>query len=302
MSEPPDCIIFDCDGVLVDVSESYYATIVKTAAYVLERLGVEGAPPLPPYTIPFFKDTGAFNNEVDLTYAAVLMVAASARAGAKDPRAPFAECAGIKDAERRARSLCQMDDVIGALAYPGSDSMVQEVFDQLFYGPELYHKVSGKESRFPGPGLIERERVLLDDVMREWLPKRFGSRIGMVTGRGYESARRTLGSDMRLFDVAGSAFLEDRPRRMAKPNPEALLAAMKGVGARRCAYVGDSAEDLMMARAAGSGVTFVGVWGTAHQPEARRRLFADRGADHTVRTIAGLPALLGRGGAPHAGG
>ena len=33
-----DSIIFDCDGVLVDITNSYDQTIVKTVKYVLETL------------------------------------------------------------------------------------------------------------------------------------------------------------------------------------------------------------------------------------------------------------------------
>lgn len=292
MSRRPDCIIFDCDGVLVDVAESYYACIVRTTAHILELLGAGEAPPLSYDVIPFFKDTGAFNNEVDLTYVAILMSVASTRAGVQDPLEQFAGCSGVHDAERRAALMCDVSDVIRQMAYPGPNSIVQEVFDQTFYGQDLYHHVFGKTSRIPGPGLIEQEHLLLDNDMREWLPQRFGSRIGMVTGRGYESALRTLDMDMKLFNMAGSAFLEDRPRTMAKPNPAALVDAIDAMGGGCCMYVGDSAEDLMMARAAGDNVVFVGVWGTAHVPEARRRLFLDREADHVVKNIANLPALV----------
>ena len=33
-----DSIIFDCDGVLVDITNSYDQTIIKTAKYVLETI------------------------------------------------------------------------------------------------------------------------------------------------------------------------------------------------------------------------------------------------------------------------
>ena len=292
--ERPDGIIFDCDGVLVDVAESYGATIVRTVGYVLDWLGVRGIPPLQPRVIQTFKDTGAFNNEVDLAYAATLMMAASARARMDVGRAEaaFADCRGVRDAADIAASLCNMSDVVGRLAYPGSGSVVQDVFDQLFYGPGLYQKISGRESRFAEPGLIERERILLDDTTREWLHRRFGSRIGMVTGRGYESARHTLGDMMDMFNMDGSAFLEDEPRSMAKPNPKSLVSAIDAMGIRRCVYVGDSAEDLMMARAADCGVVFVGVWGTAADRHRRQEMFLDRKADHTVELVTGLPSVL----------
>lgn len=293
-SERPDGIIFDCDGVLVEVAESYGAAIVRTVGYVLDWLGVRGMPSLPPRVIQTFKDTGAFNNEVDLAYAAILMMAASARSRMDVERAAaaFADCRGVRDADDIAAGLCNMSDVVERLKYPGTSSVVQEVFDQLFYGPDLYQKITGKESRFAEPGLIERESILLDDTTREWLTRRFGPRIGMVTGRGRESARHTLGDVMDMFNTAGSVFLEDEPRSMAKPNPKSLVSAIDAMGIRRCVYVGDSAEDLMMARAADRDVVFVGVWGTATDRRRRQEMFLDRKADHMVKLVTGLPSLL----------
>lgn len=288
-----DGIIFDCDGVLVDVAESYYATIVQTARHVWERLGMRDMLPLKPNTIQTLKDTGAFNNEIDLTYVATIMGVSSARAHTNiDMDAAFADCHGIQDAERIAASIHNIDDVMEMLAYPGPGSMVQSIFDQIFYGPELYKKISGAESEFHGPGLIEREHILLDDVTQKWLTKRFDTKIGMVTGRGQESARYTLGSILDMFNMAGSVFLEDEPRHMAKPNPESLIAAIDAMGIHRCIYVGDSAEDLMMARATDYNVTFVGVWGTAPDQRRRQEMFLNKGADYMVRLITELPRIL----------
>lgn len=294
MSRRPDGIIFDCDGVLVDVADSYGATIVRTVAHVLGRLGMSDAPPLTPRMIQAFKDTGAFNNEIDLSYAAILMIAASTRArmDVEETATAFVSCGGVRDAEHIASGICDVSDLARRMSYPGTDSMVQEVFDQIFYGPHLYKKVTGRESQFGEPGLIEQERVLLDGVMLEWLTRRFGSRMGMVTGRGYESARHTLGHALDVFNTAGSVFLEDGPREMAKPNPASLVSAMDAMDVRRCVYVGDSAEDLMMACAADRDVVFVGVWGTAADPPRRREMFVNRNADHVVAHIAELRGLL----------
>lgn len=294
MSRRPDGIIFDCDGVLVDVADSYGATIVRTVAHVLGWMGMTDAPRLTPRMIQAFKDTGAFNNEIDLSYAAILMTAASIRArmDMEETAAAFASCGGVRDAEHIASDMCDVSDLTGRMSYPGAGSVVQEVFDQIFYGPHLYKKVTGHESRFGEPGLIEQERVLLDGVMLEWLTRRFGSRVGMVTGRGYESARYTLGYTLDVFNTAGSVFLEDGPREMAKPNPVSLVSAMDAMDVRCCVYVGDSAEDLMMARAADRDVVFVGVWGTAPDPPRRREMFVNRNADHVVAHIAELRGLL----------
>src|SRR3989304_4794145 len=68
-----DGIIFDCDGVLIDVSNSYDLAIQRTTAYILKEIA--NIPKFDPVTskiIDGFKATGGFNDEVDLTYAAIL--------------------------------------------------------------------------------------------------------------------------------------------------------------------------------------------------------------------------------------
>ncbi len=293
-----DGIIFDCDGVLVDVADSYGAAIIKTVSHVLDDvLGLPGMPPITPAIIQSFKDTGGFNNEIDLAYAAILLRAAAGRCATDVPEMAdmAAACPDIAAAEQMAASTASISDIVERLAYPSAESIVGRVFDQLFYGPVLYRKVSGMDSDFSGAGLIEQERLILDRDIAGWLPERFGSKVGMVTGRGYESARHTLGGLLDIFNPAGSVFLEDEPRSMAKPNPEPLASAIDATGMRHCVYVGDSAEDLMMARAAASDgrtLTFIGIYGSSASPQKRLDLFRSMGADHMVRSIADLPKLL----------
>jgi HAD superfamily hydrolase (TIGR01548 family) len=62
-----DILIFDMDGVLIDVSQSYRKTIQQTIHYYLERcLGLQ-ANLVSPQEISLFKAAGGFNNDWDLT-------------------------------------------------------------------------------------------------------------------------------------------------------------------------------------------------------------------------------------------
>ena len=287
-----DGIIFDCDGVLVDVSESYTQAIIQTTTHVMSRLGMPTGYTLRQDTIQSFKDTGGFNNEIDLAYAATLCLAGAHRTGL-DPHHTLRKGSVLPDAgavEEYAAGL-GIKDVIDTVSYPSSGNIVSMVFDQLFYGPDMYAERFGKASDMAGPGLIERERVLIDDTLASWLQNMFGSSISMLTGRSLASARRTLGGRMDMFNMAGSVFLEDMPRSMAKPNPEALFEAVRCMGISRGIYVGDSAEDVMMAQAV-DGITFVGVYGTAPDPTRRQTLFGSMGVKHAVRSILDLPEAI----------
>ena len=73
-----DSLIFDCDGVLIDIKKSYDQTINATTKYVLESLEKITDPiEIDFKIIDGFKSTGGFNDEVDLTYAAILSIVAA---------------------------------------------------------------------------------------------------------------------------------------------------------------------------------------------------------------------------------
>ena len=68
-----DSIIFDCDGVLIDIIKSYDLAIIKTTQHVLENFAkITDSINVDFKIIDGFKSTGGFNDEVDLAYAAIL--------------------------------------------------------------------------------------------------------------------------------------------------------------------------------------------------------------------------------------
>jgi HAD superfamily phosphatase len=74
---PLDILVFDMDGVLIDVSESYRKTIAKTVQIYLETcLGFKkgSAPLITEEHISSFKMAGGFNNDWDLTSGLLLFL------------------------------------------------------------------------------------------------------------------------------------------------------------------------------------------------------------------------------------
>ena len=73
-----DAVIFDCDGVLIDITKSYDLAIIKTTRYILENLAkIYTSINVDFKIIDGFKSTGGFNDEVDLTYAAIISLVAA---------------------------------------------------------------------------------------------------------------------------------------------------------------------------------------------------------------------------------
>ena len=73
-----DAIIFDCDGVLIDVTNSYDEAIIKTTDFILKEFSkISNAILITSQIIDAFKKTGGFNDEVDLTYASIISLPAA---------------------------------------------------------------------------------------------------------------------------------------------------------------------------------------------------------------------------------
>ena len=294
-------IIFDCDGVLIDVAKSYYLTIDSTVRYVLgDFTGMTDGIPTDQEVIERFKSTGGFNDEVDLTYALILSIAAAGRLG-QDPRSLISRVitsdqTGIASVERYIGKMVNVSDIVKSLNYPGtrSTNVLYQIFNQFFYGSKLYRRISGHDSKFSGPGLIENDVPLVSDGLLDVLQQKFSSRMALVTGRGRESAGHSLGSLLGRFDLVNSFFLEDEPRDLAKPNPEPLLRSMRGMDSEACIYVGDSVEDQIMAQSdslEGKAI-FCGIIGTSIHPGEKLKLFERRGAPLVLESIDLLPKVL----------
>jgi HAD superfamily phosphatase len=300
-----DAIIFDCDGVLIDVINSYDLAIKKTVdSIVNEMISLNEANLVTTKMIDGFKATGGFNDEVDVTYALILSAVTARKLGK-----PFSEFVNevikksdqtvIKSVEKFLDSLMiDLSDIRIKLAYPGKrfENPLSSVFDEIFYGTELYLKLYNRKPKFfNGRGLIENDIVLVDKKLLDELHQKFQNRIAIVTGRGLLSASHSLKKLFEEFNLKNSRFLEDEPREMAKPNPQSLISSIRGIDASCTIFVGDSTEDYLMARDAekeGIDVIFCGVYGTSKEPASKMALFQEKGADIIIESVSLIPKTL----------
>ncbi len=186
-----DAVIFDCDGVLIDITKSYDLAIIQTTRYVLENLAkIDDSINVDFKIIDGFKSTGGFNDEVDLTYAAIISLVAAKKLEKDQTSFIFdviknSDSSGIISVERYIENQIDISDIKKQLSYPGThhDNPLYQIFDQIFYGPQLYKKLFNNTSNFSEPGLIEQDDVILNDILFEKLQKKFNSKIAMVTGR-----------------------------------------------------------------------------------------------------------------------
>ena len=299
-----DSIIFDCDGVLIDVTTSYDTTINKTISYVLKEIvDITADTPLTNEMLLKFKSTGGFNDEIDITYSGVLCYIAAKKLK-KNPTELIldvlnnADDTGIAYIEDFLDKIdVDISDIKSRLNYPSveKNDLIHATFDQLFFGPELYEKIFQKKSKFSDKGFIENDNVIVTSALIEALKKKFNDKIAIVTGRGLDAISSSLKEILIQFNVENSVFLEDESRDLAKPNPQSLIRAMKGLNSKNCLYVGDSMEDMILAKRAselGFDATFCGIYGSSELPEMKKKLFTEHNVPLILETINQLPDIL----------
>ena len=299
-----DSIIFDCDGVLIDVTGSYDTTINKTISYVLiEIADITVDAPLTNEILLKFKSTGGFNDEIDITYSGILCFFAAKKLN-KDPTELIIEVldnaddSGITYIENFLTKIDgDISDIKSRLGYPSTDKndLIHLTFDQLFFGPALYEKIFQKKSKFTEKGFIENDKVIVNFELIEALKKKFDDKIAIVTGRGFNAISSSLKEILNQFNVENSVFLEDAPRDLAKPNPQSLIRSMKGLNSKNCLYVGDSMEDMILAQKAselGFQATFCGIYDSGKLPEMKKKLFAAQNVTLILETINQIPDSL----------
>ncbi|MFB6205607.1 MAG: TIGR01548 family HAD-type hydrolase [Haloglomus sp.] len=285
-----DTVVFDVDGVLIDVADSYRRAVVESVERVYgETLARE--------QLQRFKNAGGFNNDWTLTYAVALYVLAY-REGLGRSVETFTDTVaasggGLEAVEAVVADLLDPDARERVYAEWDCDRL-RNVFQQLYLGDERYRDLEGGEPPLPTEhrGFIEDEPVLLDSATLDAL---VGHELGVVTGRPRaeaEIALERVGLDLPDDRVYA---MEDGP---GKPEPDALLAVADDADAESVVFVGDTLDDIETASNAteadpareyhGIGVLTGGLTGASG-----RRKYEQRGASAVLDSVNDLPALLG---------
>ena len=299
-----DSIIFDCDGVLVDIRNSYDHAINKTISAIMEELFNVQIGDVVTSKIHFgLKSVGGFNDEVAVVYAIIMTLVAS-----KKSKIEFGKLIIDVIANANESGINSIDDyfkdqnidlveIKSKLDYENSRkvSYIHRIFNQLFYGPKLYREIFNEKSQFNDEPLIDLDDIVLDDNLMFKLKNRFGAKISTVTGRGKFAFSYSMKNFLEKFDIESSVFLEDRPLELAKPNPDSLIESISKINSNCSLYIGDSMEDLLMVqkcREQGYDVSFCGIYGSSDEPELKYELFQKNKASFILESIQELPKAL----------
>jgi len=299
-----DSIIFDCDGVLVDIRNSYDTAINKTISSIMKELFDDDIGDIVTSKIHFdLKAVGGFNDEVAIVYAIVMTLIASKKSGIEFKKLIIdvinnANESGINSIDDYfTNQNIDLVEIKAKLDYENSRkvSYIHRIFNQLFYGPNLYEEIFNEKSQFSQGPLIDLDDVILDKNLILKLKNRFRKKISSVTGRGKFAFSYSMKNFLNDFDIKNSVFLEDRSLDMAKPNPKSLIESISGISSKCSLYVGDSMEDLLMVekcKESGYDVSFCGIYGYSDEPELKYELFRKNNASIILESIQELPKAL----------
>lgn len=274
-----DLVIFDMDGVLVDVSASYRQAIARTVRRYCTAVAGTADPrdaflAAAPAVIAAWKAAGGFNNDWDLSAA----LAGAVLCRGADPAGLIALAGAVAAA---GGSLDGVARVLGRVAVAavrhsgdlGDPRDIRRIFQELYLGGPAFKTATGLVPVHVGPdapGLSEAETAILSPAAARALARPpIALPLAIATGRPAAEARAALdrlGTTSLFAAVVTDDDVREQARRtgqpfgaLAKPAAWPLLEAARraaGAGARaaaalRPAYVGDLPDDMAAARAAG---------------------------------------------------
>ena len=254
-----DAVIFDMDGVLLDISRSIRVVNCLAVAFYLREVLKWPAPDdlITSADIEMFKHAGGFNDDWDLTYALVLHYIAK---GHENPDASpetlnviqpkLARYAsqikerggGLKAAEKIYLEHLSDDDLL-AVEKDYRKKVIRQVFEELLAG-EYTERLYGRTRQwYHGRGYINDDKVLIDLAR---IPK--DRKLGVQTGRTWEEA--WLGMEFtRLHGLIPDEHVVTKRDKFDKPHPGGLALLAERLGFENAIYIGDTLDDLRTVRA-----------------------------------------------------
>ncbi|MCE5273276.1 HAD family hydrolase [bacterium] len=270
--ESLDAVLFDIDGVLVEVSDSFRSVISLAVQHFFNKvLGQPGETILvSPDETALFKLAGRYNNDWDLAAGASAWGLLKLLCRPEPPRdiaelregAPTleeftgrikVEGGGLEVTLRLVRAALgpEKREEFDRLYRP---ELVRRIFQEYYAGPRLCRPFYGFDPEyFEGPGLVEHERPIIDISLVERL-SHAGVAFGILSGRTPEEADYVLASLglARLLHPRGRVV--DDGHLTPKPDPDGLLHLAREMGFDSAVYVGDVPDDWSTVLAYGRAV------------------------------------------------
>ena len=305
-----DAILFDIDGVLLDVSGSFRAATIETIQYfAVHELGLEDTGKLLEVEdVEAFKFAGGFNDDWDLTCAAgALVVGKWAQSGAQDTASlrdlgttwkEFTDTLG-----RKGGGIVLAEGFVLEMLNPTqrrdfarawNTRLMTRLFQEFYAGDDACKKLYGFESEtIHGHGYYEREKPIIDPTLT---PPNL--KLGVVTGR--HSAEAELGlRHCKMFNRIKPVGWITPESGAKKPDGRALMMARDALNFSFGLFIGDIMDDLKTVqnyrklKGAGKARILSAIALTGPGGAEQRHQFLEAGADIVTPDVNTLLEFLG---------
>lgn len=252
-----DTIVFDIDGVLIDMRESFRKAICQTVQfYFKEILHFQGFKNLiHPEEIEYFKMAGGFNNDWDLTSAVILFYLMKARENnLKDIDELKSREPDIKTFTTKMLSLggglAKVINLFKKNKHTKEEifslwdkDLITKIFQEIYAGEEHCFNIYGfHPSLIKTESLIKQERIIIDKKKKDFLQQYFS--IGILTGRNRREARIAL-EILGWDDIISEEKIITADDGLEKPHPQGLKRLSVSLKTKLGIYVGDIRDDLV---------------------------------------------------------
>lgn len=323
-------IVFDMDGVIVDVSGSYRETVRQTARLFFNGAGSWERLPDPLFPLADLarvKQSGGLNNDWDLTFLVInlLFTLIENVDGPEDfdPWTRYRNAIGRCDVAALAEFLKSekmpistlmnrtgsVENEFVAALYTGdvgSGNIIKQIFQEIYLGKELFESTYGIPAKvFHEKGYINREKLMIDKHLLESLSE--NNTLAIATGRPRVEADYPLDLfDLRKF-FSDILTLDDcleeerkifqREKRkvaLSKPNPymlDAIESAQKD-RVSKSFFIGDMPDDMEAASRSMAGFIGIGILKSSSDKERLKRDLIAAGADYVIEDFEALKKIV----------
>jgi phosphoglycolate phosphatase-like HAD superfamily hydrolase len=323
-------IIFDMDGVIIDVSGSYRDVVRQTTNLFFRPAQSWETLPQPLFELSDLaavKQSGGLNNDWDLTCAVINLLYSltpgTAIHESQDPWTRWQETLSQCDLKVIADFLTSMDQPLTTLlenkGKPANDfiaglyagdvgtgNIIKQIFQELYLGDELFqHTYDLKPKIYSGEGYILREKVLIDRSVLEDLGR--NNMLAIATGRPRTEAEYPLSHfDLKkyfnLIYTLDDCLQEEQKIfkekgetvSFSKPHPfmlDAIAASLKDKFSGYY-YVGDMPDDMLAAANSRFGFKSIGITVSAPDKPALENELRLAGADYLVEKFYELKSIF----------
>jgi HAD superfamily hydrolase (TIGR01548 family) len=323
-------IVFDMDGVLVDVSRSYREAVRMAARLFFKSASSGENLPDPLFSLTDLarvKQSGGLNNDWDLTFLIINLLFTQVQKPItyreSDPWINYkktikhCDVAGLAQFLLGRRSpLSTLLDIHGRVSNDfithlytgdvGSGNVIKQIFQEIYLGKVLFESVYQIQTKvFHEKGYIDQETLLIDQPTLESLSRH--NTLAIATGRprieaDYPLDLFNLNKYFAFILTLDDCVKEEQKRfkknrkkvSLSKPNPF-MLDAIEAASANKVSkyyYVGDMPDDMIAASRSRAGFAGIGILKSSTDKDRLRRDLKQAGADYIIEDFDELVRIV----------